>query len=208
VIRILNKAKRIVTKLFYEDVLSKTRIHVSSNKNSDISGLNIVVRKPIKDRIYLSIGANSLIAGSFIFENENGNITIGDRTFIGGGQFISIENITVGNDVMFSWGCVLMDNNAHSLVWSQRANDVLDWKKGVDEGKVGEYKDWSKVKSAPIIIKDKAWIGFNTIILKGVTVGEGSIIGAGSVVTRDVPDWTIVAGNPAQIIRSIPENER
>ena len=60
----------------------------------------------------------------------------------------------------------------------------------------------------PIVIKDKAWIGFNSIILKGVTIGEGAIVGAGSVVTKDVPPYTIVAGNPARIVREIPENER
>jgi len=57
-------------------------------------------------------------------------------------------------------------------------------------------------------IKDKAWIGFNSIILKGVTIGEGSIVGAGSVVTKDIPDWSIVGGNPAKVIREISENER
>ena len=58
------------------------------------------------------------------------------------------------------------------------------------------------------MICDKSWIGFNSILLKGITIGEGAIIGAGSVVTKDVPPWTIVAGNPAQIIREISLNER
>ena len=157
---------------------------------------------------YLKIGRQSLLNGRYVIENSNGKIEIGDRTFIGGGTFISINSIIVGNDVMFSWGCTVMDNDAHSLNWSDRVNDVLDWKKGIEQNQIGEYKNWSKVESAPIVIKDKCWIGFNSIILKGVTMGEGAIIGSGSVVTKDVPDWTIVAGNPAKIIREIPENER
>ena len=60
----------------------------------------------------------------------------------------------------------------------------------------------------PIKICDKVWIGFNSIILSGVTVGEGAVAAAGSVVTKDVPSWTIVGGNPAKIIREIPVNER
>jgi galactoside O-acetyltransferase len=60
----------------------------------------------------------------------------------------------------------------------------------------------------PVKIEDKVWIGFNSIILKGVTVGEGAIVGAGSVVTKDVPPYTIVAGNPARIIRELTPEER
>jgi len=176
--------------------------------SSNISGLNISVRNPTEERKYIEIGENSQISGNFIFEIEQGKITIGSRTFIGGGMFICIDEIQIGNDVMFSWGCTVADNNSHSHIWSERKNDVLDWKKGLDENKIGFYKDWSNVKKGKVTIKDKAWIGFNCIILKGVTVGEGAIIGAGSVVTKDVPDWTIVAGNPAKIIREIPEDER
>ena len=84
--------------------------------------------------------------------------------------------------------------------FSDRKNDVKDWFVG--------KKDWSFVIKRPISIKNKAWIGFNSIILKGVTIGEGAIVGAGSVVTKDVPPYTIVAGNPARIIREIPEHER
>ncbi|MDJ1473722.1 acyltransferase [Cytophagaceae bacterium DM2B3-1] len=146
-----------------------------------------------------------MISGTFVFEKNTGSIQIGDRTSIGGGTFICIEGISIGNDVMFSWGCTVMDNDAHSLLWSQRTNDVRDWKKGIEEGKIGIYKEWSNVKRGQITIKDKVWIGFNSIILKGVTIGEGAIIGAGSVVTKDVPDFAVVAGNPAQIIKYVNE---
>ncbi|WP_310557756.1 acyltransferase [Flavobacterium sp.] len=176
--------------------------------NTNISNLKISVRNPKEEKKFLEIGENCQISGNFIFEMQEGKISIGNRTFIGGGMFICIDKIEIGNDVMFSWGCTVADNNSHSHIWSERQNDVLEWKKGLDENKTGAYKDWSNVKRKKITIKDKAWIGFNSIILKGVTIGEGAIVGAGSVVTKDVPDWTIVAGNPAKIIREIPENER
>lgn len=181
---------------------------IEAPASTNISGLNLVIKKPIHLKKYIKIGENSQISGSFIFEIETGLITIGNRTFIGGGSFMSIDEIEIGDDVMFAWGCTVTDNNSHSHIWSERKNDVIEWKKGIDENKIGVYKDWTNVKKGKITVKNKAWIGFNSIILKGVTIGEGAIVGAGSVVTKDVPDWTIVAGNPAKIIREIPDNER
>ena len=64
-------------------------------------------------------------------------------------------------------------------------------------------KDWSNVKSKPIKICDKVWIGFNAIVLKGVTIGNGAIIGAGAVVTKNVEPNCIIAGNPAVVIKKI-----
>jgi len=64
-------------------------------------------------------------------------------------------------------------------------------------------KNWQVVPMAPIHISDKVWIGFNVIILKGVNIGEGAIIAAGSVVTKDVPAWTLVGGNPARVIKQL-----
>ncbi|HLZ87024.1 MAG TPA: acyltransferase [Puia sp.] len=160
------------------------------------------LRKPLSGKVFLSVGNESLIEGRFVFEKDTGCIEIGDRVFIGGGTtFICIEGIKVDDDVMFSWGCTIVDNNAHSIVSAERISDVSDWKRGIAENKTGAYKNWDVVKSAPVHIKRKAWIGFNSIILKGVTIGEGAVVGAGSVVTRDVPDFAVVGGNPATIIK-------
>lgn len=203
--------KKIIKTIFFNEEKKK----VVNNSNflvcpisSNIENLNVSVRNPLIGKKYIEVGENCLINANIVFEIKEGKITIGDRTFIGGGTFICIDEIEIGSDVMFSWGCTVADNNSHSHIWSERKNDVILWKKGIDEKKIGAYKDWTNVKKAKIKIKNKAWIGFNSIILKGVTVGEGAIVGAGSVVTKDVPDWTIVAGNPAKIIREIPENER
>jgi len=68
-----------------------------------------------------------------------------------------------------------------------------------------ENKNWQVVNSKPIKICSNVWIGMNCIILKGVIIGEGSIVAAGSVVTKNVLPWTIVGGNPAKVIKEIPE---
>ncbi len=170
-------------------------------KGSTIKGANIEIRNGSNNNIRFTVGDNSIVNGNYIFEKETGKITIGSRVFIGGGMFICIENIEIGNDVMFSWGCTVADNNSHSLISSERKDDVKDWKKGIDENKIGYYKNWDNVKHGPVIIKDMAWIGFNSIILKGVTIGKGAVVAAGSVVTKDVPDFAVVAGNPAKIIK-------
>jgi acetyltransferase-like isoleucine patch superfamily enzyme len=173
------------------------------DSSSMYSQANFEIRSKEKNE-YIKIGKDCVINGTYVIENNNLSINIGDRTFIGGGLFISIKGIEIGSDVMFSWGCTVMDNDAHSLNWRYRVNDVLDWKRGLEKGVNGQFKDWSMVESAPVHILDKAWIGFNVIILKGVTIGEGAMVAAGSVVTKDVPPYTLVGGNPARIIKELP----
>ncbi|GAC1668444.1 MAG: hypothetical protein NVS9B2_11440 [Steroidobacteraceae bacterium] len=60
----------------------------------------------------------------------------------------------------------------------------------------------------PVRIENRAWLGFNVSLLPGVVIGEGAIIGAGSVVTKSVPAWTIAAGNPARVLRELNADER
>jgi acetyltransferase-like isoleucine patch superfamily enzyme len=149
---------------------------------------------------YLDIKRNSLINSFITFEKSRSEIRIGEETFIGKSNLAVASKIIIGDNVLISSGVTITDHNSHSIVYSQRMTDVLDWK--------NNKKDWSNVVVKPITIADKVWIGFNSIILKGVTIGEGAIIAAGSVVTKDVTPWTIVGGNPAKIIREISENER
>ncbi|MBI5136924.1 MAG: hypothetical protein HZA24_06245 [Nitrospirae bacterium] len=93
-----------------------------------------------------------------------------------------------------------MDHDSHSLAFNERQHDVADWMAG--------RKDWTHVNRAPVRIRDRAWIGARSMILKGVEVGQGAVVGGGAVVTRDVPPWTIVAGNPARVIRELTDAER
>ena len=105
-----------------------------------------------------------------------------------------------------AWGCTFYDHNAHSLDWNERVNDIkiqIENFKKTGNSNSTKNKNWNVVKSSPIIICDKAWIGMNCTILNGVTVGEGAIVGACSVVRENVEPWTVVAGNPAKVIRKL-----
>lgn len=153
-----------------------------------------------KEGVSLIVGNLTLVDGSISYDREGASVSIGDRTFIGGSSIVCAEKVEIGNDVLISWGCTIVDHNSHATDWASRKNDVVAWGQG--------KKDWSGVKMKPVKISDRVWIGFNVIILKGITIGEGAIVGAGSVVTKDVPPYTIVAGNPAKIIREIPFDER
>ena len=148
----------------------------------------------------LRIGADSLVFATLSFERASASITIGARTFIGASHLLAATELVIGDDVLISWGVTIVDHDSHSLRFSERANDVQDWGAG--------RKDWSAVRMAPVRIGDKAWLGFNAAILRGVTVGEGAIVGAGAVVTKDVPPWTVVAGSPARPIRTLAADER
>ena len=152
-------------------------------------------------RIYMShrgslkIGAMSIMEGNIYFEREEATVKIGERTFIGTSSIFCATSITIGDDVLVSFGCSITDHDSHSIYFDERKIDVQEWYHG--------KKDWTNVKTNPVNIGNKVWIGMNVIVLEGVIIGEGSIVGAGSVVTKDVPPWTIVAGNPAKIIRSV-----
>lgn len=161
-------------------------------------GFNVDIRKPMEDKVFLSVGENGVIAGNYIFETDEGKISIGNRVHIGGSTFISRESITIEDDVTIAWGCTFYDHNSHSTVWEERSNDtVQEYEDYLKYGDSIRNKNWSVVKKAPIKICQKAWIGMNCIVLKGVTIGEGAIVAAGSVVTKDVAPWTVVGGNPA-----------
>ena len=128
-------------------------------------------------------------------DRTGSSVIIGKNTFVGGSTLICADRIEIGNDVLISWGCTIVDHNSHAVDWASRRNDVSAWYDG--------QKDWTFVKILPVMRCDRVWIGFNSIILSGVTIGENAVIGCGSVVTKDVAPYSVVAGNPARIIRSL-----
>lgn len=100
-------------------------------------------------------------------------------------------SVTLGRQVLVGPNCVITDADFHAL-----------WPPEVRAGAPGTERD------SPVRIDDYVWIGMNCHILKGVHIGRGAIIGAGSVVTRDIPPACLAAGNPASILRTLGDEER
>lgn len=159
---------------------------------------------PPVPKIMVRIGANSHIFGHLSILRCEGEISIGERCQIGNSHFICADKIWIGNDLLMAWNVVLMDNDAHSLSWEHRKNDVRQCYEDyqADPRNFIKNKDWTHVSMNPIVIQNRAWIGFNSIVLKGVRVGDEAIVAAGSVVIQSVPDKMIVAGNPAKIVKA------
>lgn len=99
---------------------------------------------------------------------------------------MAANSITIRENVLIGGSCKFYDTDFHPIDMNDRLNDNKD-----------------EIKTAPIEIQDNVFIGAHCIVLKGVTIGQGSVIGAGSVVTKSVPEREVWAGNPAHFIRKI-----
>lgn len=143
---------------------------------------------------------NEILSELFAEKGENVLVMAGFHCEFG-------DNIRLGNNVVVNYGCFLMDNEEITV-----GNDVLIGPNvgiyTVNHAICPEERAKGWCVNAPVTIGDRVWIGGNSTVLAGVTVGEGSIIGAGSVVTKDVPANVIAAGNPCRVIRAITEKDK
>lgn len=110
---------------------------------------------------------------------------IGNNVFMNGTRFGCSESVSVGDDCILA-DCRIFDTDMHSVFPDRRSRDAV-------------------VDTAPVCIERNVWIGAAAIILKGVTIGENSVVGAGAVVTRDIPPNCIAAGNPARVVKHLQE---
>lgn len=173
----------------------KLNHRISLGKNIRIKGR---VNYHIVQNSKLLIGNNVLVNSSnykyhvnmhspvkLIADGENSIIEIGDNTRIHGTCIHAKNKIVIGRNCLIAANCQIIDSNAHELLMETPESRLSS----IDFGK-------------PILIGDNCWIGMNSIILPGVSIGDGAVIAAGSIVTKDVQEKTIVGGNPAKLIKS------
>lgn len=139
----------------------------------------------IGDRLGISGNVSMIVSYK---TNPNPTIVIGNDVYLGYAATLSCaDRITIGDNVLIAHFASIYDNNNHPIDPGERAANLPIGQKDI----------------APVVIEDGAWIGAHAIILKGVTVGEGSVVAMGAVITKDVPPMTVAAGNPARVVKRI-----
>jgi acetyltransferase-like isoleucine patch superfamily enzyme len=168
---------------------------IQYTKLPTINGVPYICNKGVI-RIGVSVTINSCMMANpiggdrqtILFAAKGAQIIIGNNVGMSNCTICSDASIIIEDDVMIGGAVKIYDTDFHSLQFVERMN------KNNDPG----------IKSKAILIKKGAFIGAHSIILKGITIGQMAIIGSGSVVSRDIPDNQIWAGNPAVFIREIP----
>lgn len=179
---------------FLRHLLLSNKIRIGSNS---IVYLKAKIYNISKNKNNIVVGNNSHIKGELLVYAHGGKITIGDYCIVGPQTKIwSSCNIEIGNRVLLAHNINIHDNNAHPINAQQRHEH---FKAIITTGHPSKINLGEK----PIVIEDDVWIGFNAVILKGVTIGKGSIIAANSLVKQNVPPNVMVAGNPAVIIKQL-----
>jgi acetyltransferase-like isoleucine patch superfamily enzyme len=160
-----------------------------------------VVRNPTGDAGHIRVGRHALVEGELAVYEYGGRIEIGEYSYVGVGTRVwSGESVKIGRYVLLAHNVHVTDTNVHQISALERAEHIL--RTDVH----GQPFLKGSIKTGPVEIGDHAWLNFGVSVLRGVTVGEGAIVGACSLVTKDVPAYTFAVGNPARVIRELPRD--
>ena len=183
------------------------KIRISSRQNIEIEEGLVIKGLPlidIKEGSRLHIGAGVMLNSKnrdyhinlhspvkLFAEGKGAEIKIGDKTRMHGACIHAFKSVVIGKGCLIAGNCQIIDSNGHDLSFPDVENRIN-----------------TKGTSRPVLIEDYVWIGANSIVLPGVTIGRGSVISANSVVVKDIPPMVVAGGNPAVIIKKYVENRQ
>jgi acetyltransferase-like isoleucine patch superfamily enzyme len=151
----------------------------------------------------IEIGSASSIYLGVMFDlGQNARVKIGNYVLMNGARIVCDSEITIGDYSLISWNVVLMDTYRLPLDPAKRRIALQQAATRFPR------RPFSEVSATPIHIGANVWIGFDCCILPGVTIGEGAVVGARSVVAADVPAYSVAVGNPARVIRKLERGEK
>ena len=150
----------------------------------------------------IDVGEHTFVLGELLTFAHGGEIRIGKWCYIGEGSRIwSAASISIGDRVLVSHAVNIFDSLTHPLKAAARHDQV---RQIFGQG----HPLTVSLDESPVKICDDAWIWAGAMVLRGVTINEGGVVAAGAVVTKDVPPYSIVAGNPAVLVRELTPDER
>ena len=145
----------------------------------------------------LRIGANVTMDGVHFAIGESGKVSIGDYCYFTNAVLLCELELCIGNYVVIGWNATIADTDFHPLAPAERIADAMAC------SPLNQGRPRPEIAKKAVFLEDDVWIGPNATILKGVRIGAGAWIEAGSLVTRDVPPGSRVLGNPAQIVGEV-----
>ena len=176
-------------------------VHVDDTAYVETTFSFFLFRSLLTPGVEYGRGASTYL-GTMFDVGPSGHVKLGDYALVHGARIICDSEISVGDYSLISWNVVLMDAYRVPFDSSARRKE-LELASARHPRVLG-----GTAPARPIRIERSVWIGFDACILPGVTIGEGSIVGAKSVVKFDIPPFTIAAGNPARVIREISSEDR
>jgi acetyltransferase-like isoleucine patch superfamily enzyme len=179
---------------------------VKYGKNLLLKGMPVIFNK---DGATLSIGDNCVVKSSFlsnlvglysrtiiVTRAPEAEIVIGNNVGISGATIYARKSIHIGDNTCIGGNAKILDNDFHPIEWEAR-NRLLNDSNGGDS---------KLVPAKPIIIGKNCFIGCNSIILKGTVLGDGCVVGAGAVVSGKFEANSVIAGNPARVIKKLEQS--
>lgn len=145
----------------------------------------------------LIIGAHCTLDGAHFALGKEAKVSIGDYCFFTSAVLLCELDIRIGSYVFIGWNATIADTDFHPIAPAERIADAIFC------SPLGKGMTRPEIVCKPVVIEDMVWIGPNATILKGVHIGMGAHIEAGSLVTQDVPARAILAGNPARIVGEV-----
>jgi acetyltransferase-like isoleucine patch superfamily enzyme len=171
-----------------------TRIGVNTLITADYAFKRFLSKQPNA----LVIGSHCTMDGVHFAIGREGRVEIGEYCYFTNAVLLCELELRVGNYVIIGWNTTIADTDFHPISPAERIADAVAC------SPLAQGRARPDIPKRPVIIEDDVWIGPNATILKGVRIGRGSFIEAGSLVTRDVPQRSRVLGNPAQVIGQVP----
>ena len=180
----------------WEPVPMRDNISVDPEAHIDTAFSFDLCRSELPDAVSLARGSQ-VLSGTMLDVGPRGRVTLGECAMLNACWLIADSEITIGACTMLSWSVIVMDSYRFPRNRELRREELMQL-----PGRPGR-RSAAAVPERPVHIGNNVWIGFEACILPGVTIGDGAVVGARSVVFEDVPPYTVAAGNPARFVRQL-----